>query len=315
MARRHLRDVFRKAFTGAADVDDSGEYLSYRTAAFGLILGGAFLWAWMVKMGMTVASAGLLLLASLIIYLGLAKIIAMSGLVYLRPTWNAQVTFRAFVTAGDFGLGSYVGSRLMFATYADNKGYMMPPAMTVQALTGAVRRHSRTVGKAILIAALVAVCIHAVATVTMGYHYGASNFQNYIFTRAGPYPYGGIPGYVERGGEAVTFRGRRQTFFIIGFGATALLTFLNYRLPWWPLHPVGFTVSWGWPVFYSSLSVFIAWLAKLVIIRIGGLQLYRRLQPLFIGFIVGQAFGSLLGLVIDVCWFPGRGHALFGGDV
>ena len=32
IARGHLRAVFRKAFTGDASVDDSGEIMSYRTA-------------------------------------------------------------------------------------------------------------------------------------------------------------------------------------------------------------------------------------------------------------------------------------------
>jgi len=35
--RRHLKDVFRKAFTGAKDIDDSENGLSYRFAVFGLI--------------------------------------------------------------------------------------------------------------------------------------------------------------------------------------------------------------------------------------------------------------------------------------
>ena len=314
MARHHLKDVFRKAFRGAPEVDDSGEYLSYRTAVFGFLLGGVYIWVFLCKTGFHWGAAGLFLLASLVIYLGLAKIVAMSGLVYLRPTYSAQSTFRGFYYASDFGPGTVVGTSLMYAVRAGDRGYIMPPAMTMQAVAGEVRPRTRTVGKAILMAAILGMVLHAYSTVNQGYKQGAGNFQNYTFTSAGQYPYKRITSELTRT-PRTTYRGRQVGFFTFGFLMTGLLTFLSYRVPWWPLHPVGFTISWGWPIFYSSLSVFIAWLAKTIILKIGGMKLYKRLQPLFIGLIVGHAFGVLVGLGADVISFPGRGHAIHGGDV
>ena len=313
MARKHLKAVFRKAFTRAPDVDDSGEHLGYRTAVFGFLLGGAFLWVFIVRMGMTVAAAGLFLLGSLIIYLGLAKIIAMSGLVYLRPTWSAQPMFRPFITAKEFGLGTVVGSNLMYAVRGQDKGYMMPPMMTAGALAGTVRRRSRSVGMAILAAAVIGMTIHAVTTVHLGYERGAANFTNYVFTSAGHYPYRYMAGTLSSD-RPFTGRGQRQTLFCVGIGVTALLTGLTYRLPWWPLHPVGFTVSWAWPVEYSFFSIFIAWLVKWIIMRVGGLHLYQRGKPFFIGLIVGWGAGVAAGLIVDVIAFSGGGHALQFGD-
>ena len=70
----------------------------------------------------------------------------------------------------------------------------------------------------------------------------------------------------------------------------------------------------GRGVEYSFLSIFIAWLVKLVIMRVGGLCLYRRVKPFFIGLIVGWGAGVAAGLLIDVIAFPGGGHALQFGD-
>jgi hypothetical protein len=313
MSRRHLANVFRKAFRRAPDVDDAGEYLSYRTATFGLILGVAFIWVFMVKAGMTWISAGLFLFACLVIYLGLAKIIALSGLVYLRPTWSAQATMRPFFSAEDFGPGTVVGYNMMYAVRGQDKGYMMPSMMAAQALQGYVRRHGRAVGKSILAASILAAALYAMSTLHLAYTRGAANFNNSIFTAAGQRPYGYMARSLQPSPPRESIAPTRRTFFFVGAGATALLTALTYRFPWWPLHPAGLTVAWGWPIFFSSLSIFIAWLVKAIILKVGGLKLYRHGQPFFIGLIIGQAAGILAGMVVDLIWFPGAGHPLLGG--
>ena len=61
----------------------------------------------------------------------------------------------------------------------------------------------------------------------------------------------------------------------------------------------------------SALSVFLAWMVKTVILRIGGIQLYRKSQPFFLGIICGYVTGIALCLLIDVIWFPGQGHGLY----
>ena len=49
IARGHIRDVWRKAIGKGPEVDDSTELLSYRTATFGFILAGLFIFFWLCK--------------------------------------------------------------------------------------------------------------------------------------------------------------------------------------------------------------------------------------------------------------------------
>ena len=65
-ARGHLRDVARKALLGAADVDDSDEIISYRTAVVRLAVGLAVMMAWLVWAGLAVFWAAMFLLAALV---------------------------------------------------------------------------------------------------------------------------------------------------------------------------------------------------------------------------------------------------------
>ena len=52
------------------------------------------------------------------------------------------------------------------------------------------------------------------------------------------------------------------------------------------------------------------WLAKVVIFRLGGVALYRTVQPLVIGMIVAYATGVFISFVVDLIWFPANGHQI-----
>jgi hypothetical protein len=64
---------------------------------------------------------------------------------------------------------------------------------------------------------------------------------------------------------------------------------------------------------YQFLSIFLAWFLKLTILRLGGIRLYRRTWPFFIGLIVGFFLGMGGSILVDVIWFPGAGHPILNG--
>jgi hypothetical protein len=71
------------------------------------------------------------------------------------------------------------------------------------------------------------------------------------------------------------------------------------RLGWWPLHPAGFPVSMGWVMDVIWFSVFLAWTAKMIVLKFGGPGLYARSRPLFLGLALGQIVAGGLWLVVD----------------
>ena len=91
MARFHIRDVFVKAFRGDRRIDDSDEMLSYRVCAFGLLLSLIFLIFWFQAVGISWAVAIVLTLGIFITYLGTARVIAETGVIYfsmpMTPQW------------------------------------------------------------------------------------------------------------------------------------------------------------------------------------------------------------------------------------
>ncbi len=80
--------------------------------------------------------------------------------------------------------------------------------------------------------------------------------------------------------------------------------------PSFPLHPIGFAASTAYPVNRIVLSIFWAWLAKSVILRVGGIGAYRRASHFFLGLMMGYFVGVGVSFVVDFIWFPGDGHSL-----
>ncbi len=94
----------------------------------------------------------------------------------------------------------------------------------------------------------------------------------------------------------------------------ALLMVLRYRFPAFPLHPMGLTVAAGFYINVTAISLFLVWLVKLILLRLGGVTLYNRAKPLFIGLVVGHVLGMVVGLCVDWIWFPGEGHIIETGS-
>ena len=102
----------------------------------------------------------------------------------------------------------------------------------------------------------------------------------------------------------------RLLFFGIGAAGMALLTFLRYRFSWWPLHPIGLAVAAADNGYSLAMPVFFAWACKSILMRVGGVNLYRRAKPLFLGLLVGYTCGVVFSFAIDALWFPGQGHQI-----
>jgi hypothetical protein len=62
-----------------------------------------------------------------------------------------------------------------------------------------------------------------------------------------------------------------------------------------------------------ALSIFIAWALKSIILRLGGVTLYHRLRPFFIGLVVGFFLGVGTSYLVDIIWFFGKGHPILHG--
>ena len=304
MARFHIRDVFVKAFRGDRQIDDSDEMLSYRACAFGLLFSLVFLIFWFQAVGISWAVAIALTLGIFITYLGTARVIAETGVIYfsMPMTPNGLLPFI-------FGPRSFDGStltalRLVDSVRSQSKAMFMPPLVHAARIADMAGRNKKRLILGIGLTLVVGIGAAIAYSLYLGYLHGAYNFNDFPFTRYPPRTYDGLVKALK--GEE-KWESERPLFLLLGIGIFAVVSLMRYRFAWWPLAPIGMVVPPTHAV-HSIFSVFMAWGIKSIILRIGGVDLYRRLRPLFLGLLVGHALGVLLSFFVDQIWFPGQGH-------
>ena len=304
MARFHIRDVFVKAFRGDRQIDDSDEMLSYRACAFGLLLSLIFLIFWFQAVGISWAVAIALTLGIFITYLGTARVIAETGVIYFSMPMTPNGLLPFIFGPKSFDASTLTALRLVDSVRSQSKAMFMPPLVHAARIADMAGRNKKRLILGIGLTLVIGIGAAIAYSLYLGYLHGAYNFNDFPFTRYPPRTYDGLVKALK--GEE-KWESERPLFLLLGIGIFAAVSLMRYRFTWWPLAPIGMVVPLTHAV-HSVFSVFMAWGIKSIILRIGGVDLYRRLRPLFLGLLVGHALGVLLSFFVDQIWFPGQGH-------
>ena len=313
MARDHLRDVVRKARDSRHPVDDSGELLPYRVAVIGLLLGVVYMISWLHRAGMSYPVAVLWLTFVLIAYLGITRLVVQAGIYYVTTPIVSQAMTMAVLGPANISAPSFVALGLSYAVFGDVQSIFMPSAAHAAKLHNSMHMSRRGLGLAILVALLVGFAAAIVYVVAMAYDQGASNFSSWFFRVTSG---AGVRSFDEATRNIKDPQAfETQKYVLLGVGAMlmGLLTFLQYRVPWGPRHPAGLTISAVWMIRNQAAAIFIAWVAKTAILRFGGIDLYRRAAPFFLGLILGHFGGVGISFLVDMVFFHGNGHSILHG--
>jgi len=292
-ARRHLGAVLRRAVAGDRSVDDRQEFLSYRLALFGAMLGIAFMLCWLTLAGMRLWVAGILLGLMLCYFFIFARIRAETGLgmgVILAPKMLDEM------------MATFVGARIMTISditilhavrwlfFGSATGAVMAAQLEGLKIAddGGLRR--RPAAAAILAALALALVLGLVWTTQT---YFAKGFINMPIGQRGLSMVGSqiwwsYQGIVEDVNNPTGPQWRGIAAIGAGGAVAATLALLRMSFWWWPFHPIGFLAANSWGMHINWGMFLLGWLIKVGVTRYGGLILYRRLLPLFLGLIVGD---------------------------
>lgn len=188
--------------------------------------------------------------------------------------------------------GSFRTLTLMSVAWFLPRGYL-PLLGTCQfeglelAQRGGIRRRDMVV---ILFAAIIVGCVLSLAMQLHGYyHYGANFLEGGTHSggmrvSSARYAFGMLAGYA-RGHEPPNLGESLAALW--GLVATCGLIFLRHRFLSFPIHPLGFVLGTvrGYRVWAPLLLVAVI---KGLVLRIGGVSLYRRLIPGALGVVLGH---------------------------
>ena len=303
-ARSHLWDVFRKAFVGADDVDDSAELIGYRASVFGLIIALAGLIGWCMVMGMQLWVALMVFFGFTIVIIGITRAVAEGGLLFVKIESAKPVDFMRNLT-GTSPISAPSLTVLSFIQYVsmfDLKTLLMPALMQGCKARSTVNDRSKKTLWAFILAVVIVVVVSGAATVWGCYMTGANNVHGWYYI-SGPrmIAFDPLKNWIQR----PTGPDGAGIAYMIGGGLfSGFLIFMRRSFVWWPLHPLGYIMAQGY--FESSriaFSFFLGWLIKSGVLRFAGGRWFKRLRPFFLGLILGE-FGAaglwiVIGLILE----------------
>jgi hypothetical protein len=221
-------------------------------------------------------------LAALLIFYGLTRVVAQCGV----SVTIAPLIAPSFMTStfGSVSLGASGMTALSVAWVwcSDIRTTVMGSAAHAMYLA---RRRARHLLWILLLASIVTIAVGCAATIWLGYRRGASNLHAWFFLVGPQWLYD----LTVRQIGASTGPNLLGVFWTgVGAAIMLILIALHRGLFWWPIHPVGFIIcSVGWTD-RLWLTIMLAWLAKMAVVRFGGGNAFRRARLFFLGMILGQ---------------------------
>jgi hypothetical protein len=302
LSRHYLLDVGRQAFRKGGGYDAHAG-MSYRTALVGLVAGMAALTGACCAAGMSLWLPVVYFGFYFILSIGITRVRAELGPPAHELNWVNPERFMVQIFGTEL-LGQRNLTLLSFMFWF-NRGYRSHPmphqleAFKIGQQTGAEAR--RLVGAMLLATAVGAVAAFW-ALLDVMYRQGEAtpHIQSYA-TGIGREAFGRLQDWADNPrppeGMALGFTG-------LGAAVTLLLAMAKARLFWWPFHPIGYALANSYALEYFWSALFVGWLLKFLIVRYGGVKLYRAALPFFLGLILGDyviaALWSLVGWLLGV---------------
>ena len=306
IARKHLSRAFRIAFSRDSGREDADEPLPYRAALVGLVVSVAFMvgFFWFANCRVIF---GLGLVAVTVGYFAVwARLRAETGLSFLA--FPIQIQDVAMVPFGSsaFRVSELVTLVTMRWAYTPGFGVSSEvfPGSALEAfkIADAAQLNARRLSWAMVGGFVLSLVVGVYIFMVGVYHYGWFGLQASRSGWLGPQS-------LNDGGRIVSFLTDPNVSkpdvhglvaMLAGAAVVLVLGVMRLKFWWWPFHPIGYIAANTWGSHWWYLPFFIGWAGKTLVIRYGGLRLYRATVPLAIGLIVGDLVNGGVWTAVNV---------------
>ena len=300
--RLHFKGLVRHLLgsrTSASQLDDSREPMPYRLAVGGIVIGVVFLTVFSYKAGMSLWVIPIFFGTYFLLGIMVARVRAELGFMVHDMI---GITPHSMIITG-FGTRQLGKSTLtIFALYhfftRTNWANPMPEPLEAFKISSLRNINPRNMAVAILLATVIGSAITFWLLLDIYYRHGAASGYFYPSTLGfGRHAYGVLENWLSfpqgYDGPALAFTGG-------GLGVAGLLMFLRARFLWWSLHPLGYAMANSWGMYNLWCCLFVVWVAKLIILRYGGLRAYQRAIPFFLGLALGDCIAGSIGSILSI---------------
>lgn len=306
VSRQHLKEVFAAAFGDNPNNDPEAK--GYRISVIGLIFSFLAMVAFTVIAGASLYIALIWVVLMLAYLLAATRIRAETGNAW--PVGPEIDAFRFLVMLG--GSGAFSASDLTALTYVraataqqDFRGVCMSHQLDGFKMADSAGIKPGKMAWAMVVAVAFGTVVSFIIALYVWTKFGALAKTDTWRSMMGKKSFDMLGTWLKTPSTP-----DRSGLMGVGIGVvmTIFLSYMRMSYVWWPFHPVGYCMSTTWLVYNTWLPFFIAWLAKVIIIKTGGMKLYRQMMPLFLGFIAGDFLGgaatTLLGCLTNISVYP-----------
>lgn len=285
-SRRAIAAAFGELI-GRAAPRDPLDPIAPGAAAAGLLLSAAGLgvWAWYAGMdpGVFAALMG--------IYFGYS--LALGRLVTAGGVYVPSVTMSPRdILVGLTGAGAYSPRTLTMVTFQQHifmeqyKVNFLHFAMNDLKILHAGRVPGRVATPALLASVVLMVAVAPWVILHHAYRYGAHQFDTWQFRDSEAGTFAQLAASLHTPEAAMPFL---LPGLLCGAAVMLLLTWLHTNFLWFSISPIGFIMGGTWAMNTRIwASAFIAWLLVVLLRGFGGLKLYAKFRPAFVGMALGH---------------------------
>lgn len=289
-SRRHLVAAVTSALRQSKSQDEQ-EAFSYQFAVWGVIVGCAALLAFCLRAGMSLSIAIAFLVGYLGISIAIARIRAELGSpVHDLHKIGPEAVLTELVGPKRLGVGNLIMFAFFWSINRAHRSHPMPNQIEAMKLAAETGTSQRGLAGALTAATAVGIVL------------GWLILLNFFFTQGGErWAYKGFEAFsrLQQSLESpIETNWYGAGSLAVGAAFTVFLAAMRTQFSWWPFHPAGFAVSGSWSMALFAPSILVAWLAKTLLLRYGGMGSYRPATSFFMGLILGEfVAGAAWGII------------------
>lgn len=278
-----------------------GELLPYRVALGGFAVSLTVATGWAVAMGFSLSFA----LFEILVYV-LVQAVIMARAAAEGGLLMTEGCFTPIDIYGLAGNNAALGpSTLTAMTWTqgmltrDLRGITVTGFLDGQKVSDSLGLRRRNLLWAFAAGLVGATIISGLIQMWLPYHRGAVTMWDYIYYWA-PTQFLREHQPWMQGGSSFVWKG--PIFFLIGVLVTIVLGILRIRFSWCPLHPLGYGMSTTWGVVVFWCPMLVAWVLKSLTVHYGGLRLFVKVCPFFLGLIFGELMSAVAWTLAACVW-------------
>lgn len=301
----YLKKVFGRAFAGKS-VDDSNELMPHRVAVWGLLasLTGSVIWCYYAGITLWFAVIEIVVYVCVVAVI-MARSTAEGGLLMTETSFRPIDLYQMFGNKSHLGSQTLTTLSFMDAIFTrDQRGLILTGFLDSLKISDEVGNDSmsrpyrkRKLLIVFSVAIIVALVCSAGIQLWLPYQHGANYMYGYAYKSNCIWAFQDNAAAVE--GLSAKVGWTAPLFFSIGVVVTIVLSVMRTLYWWWPFHPLAYALSASWTMIVFWFPVLIAWLIKYPIMRYGGVRLYRKIRPFFLGMIFGEFSMAVIWTLIS----------------